>query len=198
MYMYITGYTLISTGYDRIYCLMNAASSTRIHIQRLFLIRHVTGASWFKSLYNSLASCVFSEHRSRVLYYTHTWMGLDVLCNHMLIARLFSWMGIELFSILYRPRLVYTCFESSAPFKKASQYSTLLHTYECSVMYMYSFSEVFFIREQGSFPRLPLLLPRCDKKPLSRPSQHTTLFHPHVNVLSCTPIHIARAFFKWV
>ena len=45
-------------------------------------------------------------------------------------AELFSSMGAELFSILYRPRLVYTCFESSAPFKKASQYITLLHTYE--------------------------------------------------------------------
>ena len=80
-------------------------------------------------------------------------MGLDVLRIHVLIATLFSSMGAELFSILYRPRLVYTCFESSAPFKKASQYSTLLHTYECSVMYMYAYSEVFFIREQGSFPK---------------------------------------------
>jgi len=78
MYMYITGYTLLSTGYDRIYCLMNAASSTHIHIQRLPLIRHVTGASWFKSVYNSLGSLVFWEHRSRVLYYTNMWMGLDV------------------------------------------------------------------------------------------------------------------------
>ena len=83
-------------GYDRIYSLMNAASSTHIHIQRLPLIRHVTGASWFKSIYNSLGSRVFWEHRSRVLYYTNMWMGLDVLCIHMLIATLFSSMGAEL------------------------------------------------------------------------------------------------------
>ena len=122
------------------------------HHVNIYILRWLRkkGIGLFFKVYRAL----FWEHRSRVLYYTTIWMELDVLCIHMLIATLFSSMGAELFSIVYRPRLVYKCFESSPPFKKASHYSTLLNIYECSANICMHIQTIFSLWIRGLFQRV--------------------------------------------
>ena len=157
--MYMTGYTFLSTGYDRIYCLINVASCICILQDILSYQQDMTG-------------------------YTVLWMRHLL---HISIFRDFLWFDMLqglLDSKAYTTLLVRSCFESIAAecciirtcewdlmytyaycealffngYREKSfaiQYFILLHTYECNVMYMYAYLKGFFsLGNRGLFQRV--------------------------------------------
>ena len=129
-------------GYDRIYSLINRIWQDILSYKCGIIYTYPYSETCFdstccrgiliqKRIQLSWFTRVLRASQQSAVLYAHmngTW------CIHMLIATLLSSMGIQ---------------------KKASQYSTLLHTYECSVMYMYAYLKGFFsLGNRGLFQRV--------------------------------------------